>query len=208
MVNHFMANRWEKWKQWQMLFSRVLKPLQMVTAVMKLKDSCPWKKSYDKPRQCIKKQRQHFANQGPYSQDYYDSSHILMWELNHIEGWVLKNWWFWTVVLEKTLESPLDSKEIQPVHPKGNQPWIIIKTVEAPVLWPPDVKNQLIGKDPDAGKDWGKEEKGATEYEMVEWHHWLNGHEFEQTPGDSEGLESLACCSPWGCKELDRTEWL
>ena len=177
---------------------------------MKLKDACPWKKNYDKPRQCIKKQRQHFANQGPYSQDYYGRSHILMWELNHKEGWAPKNWCFWTVVLEKTLESPLDRKEIKAVNPKGNQPWIIIRRAdaEAPVLWPPDVKSQLIGKDPDAGKDWGQEEKGATEDEMVGWHRWLNGHEFEQTPGDSVGLGSLACCSPWGCKESDRREWL
>ena len=118
------------------------------------------------------------------------------------EGWVPKNWTFETVMLEKTLESPLDSKEIQPVNPKGNQPWIFIERtdakVEAPVLWPPDVKSRLIGKDPDARKDWGQAEKGATEDEMIGWHYWLNGHEFEQTPGDSEGQGSLACCSLLG----------
>jgi len=122
-----------------------------------------------------------------------------MRELDHKEGWVMKNWCFWTVVLEKTLGSPLDCKEIQPVHPKGNRLWIFIgKTdakVEAPILWPPDAKNWLNGKDPDAGKDWEQEEKGMTEDEMVGWHHWFNGHYFEQTPGDRERQGSLACCS-------------
>ena len=115
------------------------------------------------------------------------------------------------VVLEKTLESPLDSKEIKPVNPKGNQPWIFIgrtdAEAEAPILWSPDVKSQPIGKDPDAGKDWGQEEKGVIEDEMVGWHHWLSGHEFEQTLGDSEGQGSLARCSLWGGKESDMTEW-
>ena len=159
----------------------------------------PWKKSYDKPRQCIKKQRHHFTDKGPGSQSYgFSSSHVQMWELNHKEGWVLKNWCFWTVVLEKTRESPLDSKEIKPVNPKGIQPWIFIERIdaEALVLWPPDVKSWFIGKDRDAGEDW--EQKEATEDEMVGWHHQLNGHEFEQTPRDSEGQRSLACCSPWG----------
>ena len=114
-----------------------------------------------------------------------------MWELDHKQGWALKNWCFWTVGLEKTLESPLDSKEIKPVNPKGNQPWIVIgrtdAEVEASVLWPPDVKCQLIGKAPGARKDWGQEEKGVTEDEMVEQHHWFSGHESGQTPGDSEG---------------------
>ena len=115
-----------------------------------------------------------------------------------------KNWCFWTVVLEKALESPLDYKEDKQVNPKGDQPWIFIGKIakaEVPVLWPPDVKSQLIGKDPDAGKDWGQEEKGVTEGEMVGWHHRLEGHEFEQTLGDSEGQGWLAGCSPWGCKE-------
>ena len=117
---------------------------------------------------------------------------------------------FWTVVLEKSLESPLGSKEIKPGNPKGNQPWVFIgKTVaEAPVLWPPDVKNWLTGKDPDAGKDWGREEKGAIEDEMVGCHHWLSGHEFEQTPRDNEGQGSLECYSSWGHKESYMTSWL
>ena len=134
------------------------------------------------------------------------------YELDHKEGWVLKNWCLQTVVLEKTLESPLDRKDIKPVHPNENQPWIFIgkadAKAEAPILWPPDAKSQLIGKDPDAGKDWRQKEKGTTEDEMARWHHWLNGHEFEQTPGDSEGQGSLVCCSPWGCKESNTTERL
>ena len=133
-----------------------------------------------------------------------------MWELDHKEGWVPKNWCFWAVVLEKTLESPLDSKEIQPVNLKGNQPWVFIgrTDAEASILWPSDVKSQLIGKDPDAGKDWRQEEKGTAEDEMLGWHHQLNGHEFEQTPGDSEGWGSLECCIPWDPKESDVTEQL
>ena len=135
-----------------------------------------------------------------------------MWELDYKKSWVQKNWCFWTVVLEKTPESPMDCKEIQPVHPKGNQSWLFIGRIdaeaeaEAPILWPPDVKNWLVGKDLDAEKDWKQEEKGVTEDEMVGWHHWLNGQEFEQTLGDSEGQRSLACCSPSGCKQSDATE--
>ena len=168
------------------------------------------KKSYDKPRQHIKKQRHHFAEKGLYNQSYgFSSSHVWIWELDHKEGWALQNWCFWTVVLEKTLESPLDSMEIKLVNPKGNQPWVFIgrtdAEVEAPVLWPPDGKNWLIGKDPDAGKDWGQEEEEVTEDVMVGWHHWLNGHESEQTPGESEGQGILVCCSPWDHKELDTT---
>ena len=135
-----------------------------------------------------------------------------MWELDHKEGWVLKNWCFWTAVLEKTLESPLDCKEIQPVHPKGNQCWIFIgrtdAEAEAPILGLPDAQNWLIGKDPDAGKDWRQEERGMTEDEMVGWHHWLNGHEFEQALGVVDGQGGLLCCSPWGCKESHTTEQL
>ena len=148
-----------------------------------------------------------------HSQSYgFSSRHVWMWQLDHKEGWTLKNWCFWTVVLEKTLESPLDCKEIKPVHPKGNQSWIFIGRTdveaEAPILWPPDAKSWLIRKDPDAGKDWRQEEKGTIEDEMVGWHHWLNGHEFEQAPGDGEGQGSLACCSPCGRKESDITERL
>ena len=143
----------------------------MVTTVTKLKDT-PWKKSYDKPRQRIKKQIHHFTDKGPYSQSYsFFSSHVWMWELDCEEGWVPKNWCFWTVVLEKTLESPLDSKEIQPVNPKGNLSWMFIwrtdAEAETPILWPPDAKNRLIGKDPDAGKDWKQKEKRVAEDEMV-----------------------------------------
>ena len=135
-----------------------------------------------------------------------------MCELDHKECWVVKNWCFQIVVLEKTLESLLDSKEVKPVNPKGNQPWIFIgrndAEAEAPVLWLPDAKSWFIGKDPDAGKDWRQKEKGVTEDEMVGSHHQLSGHDFEQTPGDGEGERSLACCSPWDHKELDMTEWL
>ena len=134
----------------------------MVTAATKLKDACSLE---EKLWQRIKKQRHYFANKGPPSQSYgFSSSHVWMWELDGKEGWMPKNWCIWTVVLEKTLESPWDSKEIQPVNPKGNQPWLFIRRAdaeaEAPVLWPHDVKNQLIRKDPDAGKDWRWEEEG------------------------------------------------
>ena len=135
-----------------------------------------------------------------------------MWELEHKESWVPKNWCFWTVVLEKTLESPLGCKEIQPVHPKGNQSWILIGRTDAeaetPILWPHDAKSWFIGKDPDAGKDWRQEKKGMTEDEMVGWHHWLNGHESEQATGIGDWQRSLVCCSSWVHKGSNRTEWL
>ena len=166
----------------------------------------PWKKSYDKlsdlksrditlpTKVCIVK-----AMVFP----------VLMWELDHKEGWAQKNWCFWTVVLEKTLESPLDYKEIQPVNTKGNQSWIFIGRTDAeaevPILWPPDAKSWLTGKDPDARKDWRREEKGTTKDEMVGWLHWLNGHEFEQTLGDGEGQGSLECCSLLGRTKLNTT---
>ena len=133
----------------------------------------------------ILEQRHYFADKGPSGQSYgFSSSHVWMWQSDHKESWALKNWCFWTLVLEKTLQSPLDCKQIQSVHhPKGNQSWIFIGRTdveaETPVLWPPDVKNWLIGKNPDAGKDWRHKEKGTTENEMVGWHHWLDGHEFE-----------------------------
>ena len=171
----------------------------------------PWKKSYEKLRQLIKKHRHYFDDKCPYSQNYgFSSSHVWNWELDHKEGWMLKNWSFWPVMLEKTLESPLNCRKIQPVNPKGNQSWIFIRRTdaEAPTLWSPDTKSWLIRKDPDVGKDWGQEEKGVTEDEMVGWHHWFNGHEFEQALGVGEGQGSLVCCSPWGCKESDRTEQL
>ena len=148
----------------------------------------PWKKSYDQPRQHIKKLRHDLANKAPSSQSYvFFSGHVWMWEVDYKENWMPKNWCFWTVVLEKTLESPLGCKEIQPVHPKGNQSWMSIGRTDAeadtPILWPPDLKKWFIGKDPDAGKDWRQEEKGMTEDKIVEWHHQIDGHEFEEAPG-------------------------
>ena len=135
-----------------------------------------------------------------------------LWELNHKESWALKNWCFWTVVLEKTLESPLDCKGIQPVHSKGDQSWVFIGRTDAeaetPIFRSPDAKSWLIRKDPDAGKNWGQEEKGTTEDEMVGWHHQLDEHEFEQAVEVGNGQGSLPCCSPWGPKALDPTEWM
>ena len=153
------------------------------------------------------------TNKDLSSQGYgFSSSHVWMWELDYKESWAPKNWCFWTVVLEKTLKSPLDCKEIKPVNPKGNQSWIFIGRTDAeaetPILWPPDGKNWLTGKRPDARKDWRQEEKGMTEDEMVGWHHRLDGHEFKQAPGVGVGQGSLECCSPWGHKELDMTDWL
>ena len=159
-----------------------------------------------------KKQRDYFANKGPSSQSYgFSSSHVHMWELDYKESWAVKNWCFWTVVvLEKTPESPWDCKEIKPVHPKGSQSWIFIgrTDAEAPMLWSPDAKSWLTGKEPDAGKDWGQEKKGTTEDEMVRWHHQLNGDEFESTPGVGDGQGGLACCGPWGHKNSDMAELL
>ena len=136
----------------------------------------------------------------------------MMWELDYEESWELKNWYFWTVVLEKTLERPLNCKEIQPVHPKWDQSWVFIGRTdgeaETPVLLPPHVKSWLIGKDPDAGRDRGQEEKGTIEDEMAGWPQWLNGHESEWTPGVGDGQGGLACCNSWGLKESDMTEQL
>ena len=171
----------KQWKEWQTLFWGVSK----ITAYgdcsheIKRRLLAPWKKSYDQPSQHSKKQRHYFTNKGLSSQSYgFYSSHVWMWELDSKESWTPKNWCFWTVVLEKTLESPLDCKEIEPVHPKGNQSWIFIGRTDAeaetPILWPPYAKNWLIWKDPDAGKDWEQEEKGMAEDEMVGWHHWLS----------------------------------
>ena len=193
-----MVNRWGKSRNSDRFhFLRLQSHWRMQLQPWNLKMLAPWKKSYDKPRQHIKKQRHYFADKGLSSQIYgFSSSHVWKqrWELDHKESWALKNWCFWTVVLEKILESPLDCKKIQPVHPKGNQSWIFIgrtdAEAEAPIgawsilcsqsiLWPPDVKSWLTGKDPDAGKDWSQEEKGMTENEMVRWHHQLKGHEFE-----------------------------
>ena len=185
----------KQWKQWLILFFWAPKSLQMVSAVMKLKDT-PLQEIYDQPRQHIKKQKHYFANKGLSSQDYgFSRGHVWMWDLDYKKGWVPKNWCVWTVVLEKTLESPLDCKEIQPVHLK-DQSWVFIGgtdiKAETPILWPPDVKSWLIWKDPDAEEDWGKEEKGTTEYEMVQWHHRQNGHGFGWTPAAGDGQWGLA----------------
>jgi len=189
-----------------------------------IKTLAPWKESYDQPTQHIKKQRHYFANKGPSSQGYgFSSNHIQRWELDYKESWVLKNWYFWTVVLEKTLESPLDGKEIKPVHPKGDQSEI--KPVHLKEISPGysleglmmKLKLQHFGhlmwradsfENLDAGKDWGQEEKGTTEVEMVGWHHRLNGHGSGWTPGVGDGQGGLACCSSWGRKESDTTQRL
>ena len=161
----------------------------------------------------ILKSRHYFANKGPSSQGYgFSSGHVWMRKLDCEESWAPKNWCFWTVVLEKTLESPLDYKVIQPVHPKGDQSWVFIGRTdveaETPIFWPPHVKGRLIWKDPDAGKDWGQKEKETTEDEMARWHHWLNGQEFGWTPGVGDRQGGLACCNSWGRKESDKTEQL
>ena len=158
-------------------------------------------------------QKHYFANKGPSSQGYgFSSGHVWMWKLDCEEGWAPKNWCFWIVLLEKTLESPLDCKEIQPVHSEGDQPWDFFGRNEAeaetPVLWPPHAKSWLVGKDSDAGRDWGQEEKGTTEDEMAGWHHRLDEHESEWTPGVGDGQGGLACCHSWGHKESDTTEQL
>ena len=173
----------KQWKQWLTLLFWAPKSLQMVISAIKLKDSYSLEGKLWQPRQHIKKQRHYFVNKCPSNQGYsFSSGHVWMWELDYKESWASKNWWFWTVVLEKTLESPLDCKEIQRVHPKGNRSWVFTGRTDAetetPIFWPPDVKSWLIWEDPDAGKDWGQEEKGMAEDETVGWHHRLNGHEF------------------------------
>ena len=158
-------------------------------------------------------QRHYFVNKVPSSQGYgFPSGHVWMCDLDYTESWMPKNWCFWTVVLEKTLESPLDCKEIQPVHPKRDQSWVLIGRTdveaETPIFWPPDMKNWLIWKDPDAGKDWRQEEKGTIEDKMVGWHHQLNGHGFGWTPGAGDRQGGLVCCGSWGRKELEMTDRL
>ena len=177
---------------------------------MKLKDLCSLEEKLWPNQTAYWKAETLLCWQSLLSQSYdFSSSHVLVWELEHKESWAQKNWCFWTVVLNKILESPLDCKEIKPVHPKGNQPWLFIgrtyTDAEVPILWQPDVKRQLIGKDSDGRKDWRHKEKGTTEDEMVVRHHQLNEREFEQTPGDSEGQGSLVCCSPRGHQESDMT---
>ena len=172
-----------------------------------------WQESCDKLRQCVEKQRHSSADKGPYRDGCgLPSGHIQLWELDCKEGRMPNNWCLWTVVKEKTPESPLDNKEIKPVNLKGDQPWIFtgrtVAEAEAPVFWSSHVNRQLNGKVPDAGRDWGQNEKRASRDEMAGWHHWCNEHEFGQIPAEGEGQGSLACCSPWGCKELDTTGWL
>ena len=179
----------------------------------------PWKKNYDQAREHIEKQRHYFANKGPSSQGYgFPSGHVWMWELYCEESWAPKNWCFWTVMLEKTLENPLDCKEIQPVHSEGNQPWDFFgrndAKAETPVLWPPHAKCWLIGKDSDAGRDRGQEEKGMTEDEKAGCHHWLDGQESEWTLRVGDGQGGLAYCDSWVSKswtrlvtELNWTDW-
>ena len=177
-----MANRWQNNGNSESLFWRFQNHCRWWLQSWNEKTLAPWEKSYDQPRQHIKNQRCYFANKGLSSQSYrFSSSHVWMWELDYKESWAPTNWFFWPVALEKTLESPLDYKEIKTVHSKGNQSWIFIGRTEAetPILWPPDVKNRLIGKDTDAGKDWRQEKKGTTEDEMIGWNHRLDGHEFE-----------------------------
>ena len=169
-----------------------------------------WQESDGRPRQCVEKQRHYSANKGPYSQGCgLPSGHVWLWELDHKEGRTPKNWCLWTVVLEKTPENPLDSKEIKPVNLKGEQPWIFTRRTddeaEAPVLWSSDVNRWLTGKVPDAGKYWGQKEKRASEDEMAGGHHRCNEHELGQTLGDGEGQGSLRCYSTRGCKEFDMT---
>ena len=172
---------------------------------------------YDQPRQHIKKQRHYFVNKGPSSQGYsFSSGHAWMRELDCEESWVPKNWCFWTVVLEKTLESPLDCKEIQRVHPNGDQSCMFFGRTdvegETPILWPLDSKSWHIRKDPDAGKDWGQEDKGTTEDETVGWYHWPDGHGFGWTLGVGDGQDGVACCGLWGAKSWtwlsNWTDWL
>ena len=200
----------KQWKQWQFIFwGSKITPDGDCSHEIKRRFLLG-RKVMTNPDSILKSRAIKFADKGPSSQTYgFSSSHVWMWELDHKEIWAQKNWCFWTVVLEKTLESPLDCKEIKLVHPKGNQSWIFIgrAETEAAILWPPDGKNWLIGKDPDVGKDWRQEKKGTIEDEMVGWHHRLDGHEFEQVLGAGDGQEGLVCCSPWGWKELDTTEW-
>ena len=180
--HHSMGNRWRNSGSVSDFIFLGSKALQMVISAMKLKDAYSLEGKLWPTYIAYSKGETLLCQQGPSSQGYgFSSSHVWMWELDYKESWAPKNWCFWTVVLEKTLESPLDCKKIQPVHSKGDQSWIFIGRTDAeaetPILWPPDAKSWLIGKDPDAGKDWRQEEKGTTEDEMFGWHHW--GNEFE-----------------------------
>ena len=198
-------------KECQTLFFWAPKSLQMVTESMKLRHLLPGRKVMTNLDNVLKS-RHHFANKGLSSQGYgFSSSHVWMWDLDYKENWAPKNWCFWIVML-KTLKSTLDCKEIQLVHPKGDQSWVFTGRTdveaETPILWPPDGKNWLFWKDPEAGQDWSWEGKGTTEDEVAGWHHWLDGHEFEWTPGVGDEQGGLACCNSWGYKESDVTEQL
>ena len=197
--HHFMANRWgNSGNGGWFYFGGLQNQCRWWLQPWNQKTHDPWKKSCDQPGQHIKKQRCYWLSR----QSWFYRSHVWMWELDYKESWALKNWCLWTVVLEKTLESPLDCKEILPVHPKGNKSWIFIgrtdSEAETPIHWPPYAKNILIGKDPDARKDWRWEKKGTTEDGMVGWHHQLDAHASEQALGVGEGQGSLVCCSPSG----------
>ena len=187
--------------------------LESVNVAMKLKDACSLEEKLWPTQTAYEKAETLLYPQSPSSQSSsFVSSHVWMWELDQKESWAPKNWCFWTVVLENTLESPLDFKEIKPVNLKGNQPWIFIGRTDAeaetPILGLPDAKSWRIGRDPDAGKDWGQEEKRMTKDKMVGWHHWCNGHGFGWSLGVGNGQEDLECCSSWGRKESDTTERL
>ena len=199
----------KQWKQCQTFFWGAPKSLQMVIAAMKLKDAYSLEGKLTnlslKGRDITLPTKVRLVKAMVFP--------VVMYGCESCEeSWVLKNWCFWTVVLEKTLESPSNCKEIQWVHPKGYQSLIFTgrtdADAEAPILWPPDAKDWFIGKDPDARQNWREEEQRMTEDEMARWHHWLNGHEFEQTLGGGDGQGSLACFSPWGRKESDTTVWL
>ena len=167
-----------------------------------------WRKAVTNLDSILKSRDYYFANKSPSSQSYgFSISHVWMWELDHKEGWAPKNWCSWTVVLEKTVENPLDCKEIKPVHHKENQPWMFTGRTEAPapVLWPPDTKSWLIGKDPGAVKDRRQEKKGMTGQDG--WHHLLSGHELEQALEEDERQRSLECCSPWSGRERRLSDW-
>ena len=165
-----------------------------------------WKQSYDKPRQHIKKQRHHFPDKDLHSRSYgFSSSRVQMWELDHKEGWAPQNWSLWSVVLSPWTARKSNQSILKEINSEYSLEGLML-VLKLPTLRPHDAKSQLIGKDPDAGKDWRREEKGMTDDEMVGWHHWLKGCDFEQAPGDNEGQGSLVCCSPRGCKELDTTE--
>ena len=189
----------KQWKQCQTLFFWAPISLQMVIAAMKLKDAYSLEGSYEQHRQHIKSRYITLSTKVCLVKAMvFFSGHVWMWDLDYKESWAPNNWCFWTVVLEKTPESPLDCKEIQPVHSKGDQSWMFIGRTdveaETPILWPPHAKSWLIGKDLDVGRDWGQEEKGTTEDEMVRWHYWVNEHEFGLSPGVGDGQGGLVCC--------------